>query len=505
MDVNRASTSDTPSALQILLILAPAKCRTRRLSMQGKRNSCVFLSSRRTSVDRFGRLFRLIVSAIVLLTVLGPASAAYGQNYRVFYRLHTRGCCATLTSPMTQGRDGNLYLTNLGGITEGEGFYRITPAGNIDLLYGFNTVALQGPSSAPVLGTDGNFYGSASSGGTYSFGTVYQMTPTGSATVLHDFTGGADGAWPHGLLQGMDGDLYGFSSGLSSGGTIFRITRTGTLTPIYTFPNYPDFPYLLLRDDDGNFYGTVGGGSYPNGMIFKITPAGTLRALYEFDGVHGSSPAAMVQMNGYLLGATFGGGSKGGGTIFKMTPTGVVTVVHEFDKTNPVEGWGPNTLIRASDGKVYGTTLFGGPRLPGEGGTLFRISGDGKFEVLHNFFEPDGYHSNGLRQHTNGIFYGSTGEGGYFHDGVLFRFDMGLQPFVALESTLGSPGSSVGVLGSGFNSTTQVSFNGTPANFQILADTYLVTTVPQGASTGYIKVVTGGGTLKSDRMFTIRR
>jgi uncharacterized repeat protein (TIGR03803 family) len=148
--------------------------------MQGKRNSCVFLSSRRTSVDRFGRLFRLIVSAIVLLTVLGPASAAYGQNYRVFYRLHTRWCCATLTSPMTQGRDGNLYLTNLGGITEGEGFYRITPAGNIDLLYGFNTVALQGPSSAPVLGTDGNFYGSASSGGTYSFGTVYQMTPLGA-------------------------------------------------------------------------------------------------------------------------------------------------------------------------------------------------------------------------------------------------------------------------------------------------------------------------------------
>ena len=465
------------------------------------------LSDGRTPENVVSRLFKLIFLTLPVLVVFISAIAAHGQNYSVFYNLGSRWCCSSWTSPMIQGRDGNLYLANGGSITQDEGIHRITPAGKVSTVYLFNTIYLQALSSTPILGTDGNLYGTTRSGGAYGMGSIFRLTPGGNVTVVYDFSGGWDGFGPHDLIQGLDGDLYG-TTGLvwpNTGASIFRVTPTGALTVLYSF-NYPEYASLILRDDDGNFYGAAGGGSYPNGMLFKITPSGSFTVIYQFDGLHGSTPTSLVQMDGYLVGTTFYGGSYGGGTIFKLTPAGLFTVVHEFGQANLVEGYGPYAVIRGSDGNVYGIAMFGGSGVPRESGTLFRIAPDGKLQVLHTFSRWSGQAPSAISQHTNGTFYGSTSMGGTgaHHMGVLFRFNMGLQPFAKLESTLGSPGTRLGILGNGFSSSTQVLFNGVPASIQVVTAQYLVATVPQGARTGYVKVLNASGMLTSDRLFTVK-
>lgn len=89
--------------------------------------------------------------------------------------------------------------------------------------------------------SDGNFYGTTSAGGNRSgnclaigCGTVFRITPNGTLTTLHAFSG--DGSYPYtGLLQARDGNLYGTTSGMNYGqsdGTLFKITLNGTFTSI---------------------------------------------------------------------------------------------------------------------------------------------------------------------------------------------------------------------------------------------------------------------------------
>src|ERR1039457_2598677 len=106
----------------------------------------------------------------------------------------------------------------------------------------------------------------------------------------------ADGQYPQaGLVQATDGNFYGTTpeSGggvYHQGGTVFKITSSGTLTPLYNFCSRPawadgaDSLAALLQGTDGNFYGTtIGGGAYCTansgcGTVFKITPSGSLRS-----------------------------------------------------------------------------------------------------------------------------------------------------------------------------------------------------------------------------------
>src|SRR6202035_1752645 len=92
-------------------------------------------------------------------------------------------------------------------------------------------------------------------------------------TTLYSFAG-SDGAQPYaGLVQGSDGNFYGTTSGggVNLGGTVFKITPSGTLTTLYNFAGSDGaLPYAgLVQGSDGNFYGTtVGGGQYEFGTVF---------------------------------------------------------------------------------------------------------------------------------------------------------------------------------------------------------------------------------------------
>src|SRR5688572_6741189 len=126
------------------------------------------------------------------------------------------------------------------------------------------------PSAPLIQAVDGNFCGTTEGGGSANLGTVFKMTPGGVTTVLHSFAGGADGAKPKAaLVQASDGNFYGTTSeggvvGASNGGTVFRITPSGTLTILYRFvvttiqPTHGWTPHAaLIQATDGNLYGTT--------------------------------------------------------------------------------------------------------------------------------------------------------------------------------------------------------------------------------------------------------
>ena len=269
-------------------------------------------------------------------------------------------------------------------------------------------------------------------------------TPSAQAqtfTVLHSFDG-TDGSQVFtGLVQATDGNLYGTAAGggANGGGTVFKITPSGTLTTLYSFcsqTNCTDgyFPAAgLVQATDGNFYGTTGyGGAIGSGTVFKITPSGTLTTLYSFCSqvgcTDGENPAgALVQAtDGNFYGTTpFGGASTDCcGTVFKITPSGTLTTLYSFCLTC-TDGAEPNGgLVQATNGNLYGTTPYGGAH--GAAGTVFKITTSGTLTTLYSFCSRSGcadgqYPYAALVQATDGSFYGTTYSGGASNDGTVFK------------------------------------------------------------------------------------
>ena len=227
--------------------------------------------------------------------------------------------------------------------------FKITPNGTFTLLYTFCNLSAcddgAQPAAGLVQGTDGNFYGTTEFGNVagcvQGCGTVFKITPMGTLTTLYIFcslSSCIDGFLPvGGLVQGTDGNFYGTTSsgGAHTGGTVFKITPNGTLSTLHSFNGFDGGgpSATLVQASDGNFYGTtISNGAGHGGTIFKITPSGSLSTLYNFcpqrPCTDGAGPqAALLQAgNGTLYGTTYSGGTGQDGTVFSLsgpTPTAV--------------------------------------------------------------------------------------------------------------------------------------------------------------------------------------
>jgi uncharacterized repeat protein (TIGR03803 family) len=435
---------------------------------------------------------------------------------------------------LIQATDGNLYgTTDANGAYSGGTVFKITPSGTLTTLYNFcsKSSCIDGSNAgALVQGTDGNFYGTAASGGTSGSGTVFKITKSGMLTTLYSFcsqVGCTDGASPYAwLIQGTDGNFYGTaaSGGMSSGGTVFKITPGGTLTTLYNFCSKVDCtdgasPYAgLIQATDGNFYGTTFKGGGPGyGTVFKITKSGKLTTLYSFCSqvgcTDGASPTAgLIQAtDGNFYGTTMNGanGTSNAGTVFKITSSGKLTTLYDF--VNNGEGIFPVAgLVEGTDGSLYGATSVSGAY---GGGTVFEITMSGKLTTLYSFCSQvqggictDGeYPSAALLLDTNGNFYGTTQNGGSdYNAGTVFSLSVGLGPFVELQSTAGKEGVKIGILGGGFGSSSVVAFGGTEAStIARTGTTFIKATVPAEALTGAVTVTTGATTLTSSQTFSV--
>ncbi len=234
---------------------------------------------------------------------------------------------------------------------------------------------------------------------------------------------------------------------------------------------------------------------------FKLTTSGTLLYTYNFPcGAGGAYPVGplMQAADGNFYGTTQMGGNLNYGTIYKMDQNGVVSIVCSLPAAGPYPQAG---LVQATDGNLYSGTWG----TAGVASTLFQVTTSGTYTLLYTFTAKTGQSVGaGLLQHTNGLLYGTTANGGQYGYGTLFSLDMGLGPFVALVRYRGKVGSTVQILGQGFTGTTSVTFNGVPAiNFTIGSDTFLTAVVPIGATTGPVVATTPSGTLTSNRNFQI--
>ena len=213
-----------------------------------------------------------------------------------------------------------------------------------------------------------------------------------------------------------------------------------TYTVLYAFKGAPDGVNPesgLLRDKEGNLYGTTSGGgdhicknsaTYSCGTVFKVDSSGQEAVLYSFNQRHGTNPwGSLVQdEQGNLYGTTPVGGRFDQGTAFKLNPAGEETVLHNFN-----HGAGGfellSRLARDSSGNLYGTTFRGGNST--DEGVVFRLDNLGKETVLYTFGKAFGSPSAGVLRDSTGTLYG-TAFGGKVTDycqgdpcGVVYKVD----------------------------------------------------------------------------------
>jgi uncharacterized repeat protein (TIGR03803 family) len=282
-----------------------------------------------------------------------------------------------------------------------------------------------GPLNGLTKGASGILYGTTNAGGASNYGVVFKLNSAGVETVLHTFTGGADGANPEGfLVSDKTGNLYGTTTagGAYNAGTVFEVTAAGVETVLYSFTGATDGsdPEAgLAMDAAGNLYGTtIAGGANGNGTVFKLTLVKTgkwiERVLYSFGtGTDGAVPVAGVTLgDGKLLGTTSLGGSYGFGTVFELTPAGSAwaeTILHDFqggdDGATPYAG-----SIVDKAGNFYGAATDDGT---GGGGTVFELTpadGGWTFTVLYS--QPgwgiSGSFRNLMIDASSGTIYGTT-------------------------------------------------------------------------------------------------
>jgi uncharacterized repeat protein (TIGR03803 family) len=331
---------------------------------------------------------------------------------------------ATPMAGLTMDAAGNLYGTTFqgGNLNYCSGFgcgevFQLAPSSSstwqLNVLYTFTRGRDGGvPLAGVILDSAGNIYGTTRDGGSNNTcaefnsgcGVVFKLSQSSAGvwkeTVIHNFTGGWDGANPlSGLMIDAANNVYGMTNvgGLVTTecrygcGVVYRLAPASnggwTPTVLHTFTGGGDgsFPYaVLIHDSAGNLYGTTAQGGNSNcepynpsgcGVVFKLSPTSSGEwketVLHAFIGgfKDGALPLAGVvfDSSGNLYGTTYNGGrgciGYGCGVVFEMKPTsgGKWKGVFLTTFTGGFEGGNPySALILDSAGNLYGTAAIGG-------------------------------------------------------------------------------------------------------------------------------------------------
>jgi uncharacterized repeat protein (TIGR03803 family) len=311
----------------------------------------------------------------------------------------------------------------------------IVRAGTYRLLYSFKGGAGGSNPLADLLEVGGKLYGTTMYGGRGACvtgegcGTIFQFDPSGSYRVLHSFQGAPhDGAFPEAGMILVGGILYGTTAAgaatpSSSSGTVYETSTSGQEKTLYSFAATGDgeHPTAELVEDRGMLYGTteLGGrlGCYSDntcGTVFVTSLTGKEKVLHDFvpsvppkDGIW--PLAGLTTVDGRLYGTTGYGGTSSGGTVFEVSTAGKEVIRHDF--TGRHDGAYPFSQLTLLKGELYGTTWAGGAYGLG---SVFAISPSGKERVVYSFkgSPDDGSLPESRLIVVNGGLYGTTSLGG---------------------------------------------------------------------------------------------
>ncbi|HVI07583.1 MAG TPA: choice-of-anchor tandem repeat GloVer-containing protein [Candidatus Binatia bacterium] len=387
------------------------------------------------------------VRTALVLSVCIAASASEGQTFTTLATFDGANGESPYYGSLAEDANGNFYGTTLSGgdastsCSNGQGYdcgtiFRITPDGALTTIYTFCSAfdCNDGisPDAGLILGANGNFYGTTSFGGAdFTGGTVFEITPTGTLTTLYNFCAQlncTDGSYPYSqLVQSSNGTIYGttLDGGANNQGTVFQITASGTFSVLYSFcskTNCADgsLPFAALTvGSNGELYGTTEyGGAANAGTVFAITTSGKLTTLHSFSFADGAYPFSAVAQssNGIFYGTTSAGGLRDAGTVFEMSANGKLKTIYNFCQSNGcADGATPQAaLTKGGNGGFYGTTFAGGSH---SRGTVFEVSASGKLKTLYSFCSKvnceDGANPySGVAEASDGTLYGTTFNGG---------------------------------------------------------------------------------------------
>lgn len=277
--------------------------------------------------------------------------------------------------------------------------------------------------------------------------------PAQTFSVIHDFTGGADGAFPYDALTvSPSGVVYGTAAygGTYNNGTVFQLNRvnsTWVFSPLYEFTGGNDGSKPIggvVFGRNGALYGTTQlGGAAGDGAVYALRPPSTFcrstscpwneTILHTFtgvpDGINPWTENLVLDPSGNIYGTTGGGGTYDNGTAFELSPSGggyTETILHSFgsgtDGRYPFGG-----VVLDPAGNVYGTTIGGGPgRACSTGcGTVFQLTpsnGSWLEKIVYNFDVLHGYYPNSdLIRDASGNLYGTAIASLIYNDGVVFK------------------------------------------------------------------------------------
>ncbi|PYV97377.1 MAG: hypothetical protein DMG89_14705 [Acidobacteria bacterium] len=413
--------------------------------------------------------------------------------------------------PPIEGSDGNFYgMTQFGGNTAacalsgvvgGGVVYKITPAGTFTTLHKFNGADGCFPQGELVQGRDGNFYGTTFGAGcpsTCGDGTIFRVSATGSFKVLHYFNIVGGPQKPSGpLIQASDGNLYGTAqfggNAQTSGGTVFKMTPSGTVTVIHNFPGTSGdgiFPIAgVAQATDGNLYGTTQqggtgtchGGPNSCGTLFRMSLAGAnYVVLHNFTGTTGASPDVPLfqHTNGSLYGGTHFDGTNSDGVFYRLSAG-----LHAFVSLMTLSGKAGQTV------EILGQGLTGTTSVKfGSGAATFTVVSDTYMTAV---VPATGTTANATLATPSGPLVSSK----------VFRV---IPTIASFTPTSGKIGTSVIITGTGLTQTSKVTFGGiTATTFTINLATKVMATVPNGAKTGKIGITTPGGIATSAGTFRV--
>jgi uncharacterized repeat protein (TIGR03803 family) len=448
-------------------------------------------------------------------TLYGTTSSGGGAYEGTVFKVNTDGSGYTGLYSFNGGSDGAIPAAGLrlvgdtlygttedGGISNNGTIFAINTDGSgYTNLYSFSALDTNfdnsdgaHPTSTLILVGD-MLYGTAVSGGTNGYGTIFALSTNGSLfTNIHNFTGGNGGASPAAGLVASNGVLYGTASsgGSDFQGTVFSINTDGSgFTNIYDFTGASDGagPQASLVLSGNWLYGTAAsGGQTYNGTVFAVTTNGSVFTnLHSFTGgVDGGEPAGSLLLLGDVLyGTAPHGGTWSNGTVFALNIDGSgFTNVYSFSELNSnfdnADGQEPVAGLIASGSTLFGAAQFGGHI---DYGTVFSLSTNGTtFSTLVSL-DPylnglvfsgndDGSSPQGGVVLSGSTLYGTAVNGGAFGDGTLFSVQTNGSNFTTLHSFTSQADGSYPVAGlilSGntLYGATQFGGNGTGVIFSI--------------------------------------